>query len=220
MAYIIIPKTKFGDCSNAECGRKDVEVVKVGKSLFCIYCRKNQKNKMQLEKAKERQSLRQLIKTKENIKIAERNIPNMSQKEIDVAVKNELELWFSKIRLKEMVVVQPYNGHDYSGGNCWECGVHIPATYFRAATAHVLPKRKEYGFPSVSVHPKNYLILGAGCGCHDRYDRSWEDASKMKIWGEAVKRFKEIYPFIKESEHKNIPEVLLSTLNTQSHEQT
>ena len=45
-------------------------------------------------------------------------------------------------------------------------------------------------------------------GCHDRYDKTWEDASKMKVWPIAVAKFRLIYPFIDESEKKNIPEIL------------
>lgn len=37
----MIPKTKFGDC--VECNKKDTNVVKVGKSLYCISCRNAQK---------------------------------------------------------------------------------------------------------------------------------------------------------------------------------
>lgn len=96
---------------------------------------------------------------------------------------------------------------------CMECKKHIPKSFYRAATAHVLPKRKEYGFPSISTHPDNYLILGAGCGHHQQYDKSWEDAAKMKIWPLAVEKFKILYPLISQEERKNIPEILLQTLS-------
>lgn len=95
---------------------------------------------------------------------------------------------------------------------CIECKAKIPSAFFRAATAHVLPKRKEYGFPSIAAHPANKLFLGAGCGCHSKYDSSWEAASKMKVWPLAVAIFKELYPFISEEEKKNIPQILLDTL--------
>jgi hypothetical protein len=45
----IIPRSKFGDCS--ECGDKSVNVVKNGKSLFCIPCRNQQKTKQYTERA-------------------------------------------------------------------------------------------------------------------------------------------------------------------------
>lgn len=56
----LIPTTKFGDCANPECGAKDTEVVKVGKELFCIYCRQAQKAKVQVTKANERNRVRSL----------------------------------------------------------------------------------------------------------------------------------------------------------------
>lgn len=108
--------------------------------------------------------------------------------------------------------------------HCMECGKKIPEKIklvgkkftldgYRCATAHVLPKRKEYGFPSVASNPINRLFLGAGCGCHDRYDRSWEDAAKMKVWPLAVEIFKKLYPLIHPSEKKNIPDILLQELD-------
>lgn len=95
---------------------------------------------------------------------------------------------------------------------CWECGKFIPKSFYRAASAHVLPKRKEYGFPSISANLDNYLVLGSGCGCHQKYDSSWEQAAKMKVWEKVVIKFKILYPLISPAEHKNIPDVLLQTL--------
>jgi hypothetical protein len=91
---------------------------------------------------------------------------------------------------------------------CEECGANIPHIFYRASVAHVLPKRKEFGFPSVQSHPLNKLFLGSGCGCHKKYDDTWEAASKMKIWPKVIVIFQELYPFIHPSEHKNIPDVL------------
>lgn len=50
----MIPRTKFGDCSNPECGKKETECVKVGKELFCINCRNKQKINKQLSKGQVR----------------------------------------------------------------------------------------------------------------------------------------------------------------------
>lgn len=91
---------------------------------------------------------------------------------------------------------------------CDECGNFIPAIYYRASTAHVLPKRKEFGFPSVESHPLNKIFLGSNCGCHKKYDNTWEEAAQMKIWPKVIVIFQELYPFIHPSEHKNIPDVL------------
>lgn len=45
----MIPKTKFGTCS--ECNKKDTNVVKVGKSLYCISCRNAQKTAQYMKNA-------------------------------------------------------------------------------------------------------------------------------------------------------------------------
>ena len=92
---------------------------------------------------------------------------------------------------------------------CENCGIFIPEKFYRAASAHVLPKRKEFGFPSVATNIENLLVLGPGCGCHSKYDSSWDKASTMNIWGKAVLIFKNLYPFIDKKEHKNIPVHLL-----------
>mgnify|MGYP006921288744 CR=1 FL=1 len=96
--------------------------------------------------------------------------------------------------------------------NCQNCNRLIYPKYYRTSTAHILPKRKEYGFPSIATHPMNKLFLGAkfgGCGCHDQYDASWESASKMLIWPVAVQIIVvELYPNIDPVEHKNIPDII------------
>lgn len=123
----------------------------------------------------------------------------------DAAIENkssELELFFHLAAIE--LANKPY---------CAECNQFIPSAYYRAATAHILPKKKEYGFPSVAAHPKNKLFLGAGCGCHNKTHR-WDTFAKMKVWPLAVEAFKEIYPYIAENEKKNIPQVLLNTLDT------
>lgn len=110
--------------------------------------------------------------------------------------------------------------------HCENCGAYIPnkkmnskgewvetKMYYRAATAHVLAKRENYGFPSIASNPINWLKLGAGCGCHNRYDRSWEDAAQMKVWPLAVEKFKLLYPLIDAKEKKNIPEILMQEIN-------
>lgn len=108
--------------------------------------------------------------------------------------------------------------------HCQECNAPIPEKIkqigkkftldgYRCATAHVLPKKKEYGFPSVASNPINRLFLGAGCGCHNKYDSSWEKAATMKVWPMAVEIFKKLYPLIPAHERKNIPEVFLQEIN-------
>jgi hypothetical protein len=90
---------------------------------------------------------------------------------------------------------------------CWECNTFIPKAYYRAATAHILPKNPNSGFPSVAAHPMNYLVLGAGCGCHNKTHRL-DTFSKMKIFPEAVERFWQFYPLITEK-HKLLDEFIM-----------
>jgi len=68
--------------------------------------------------------------------------------------------------------------------HCWECNAFIPDSVIRHATAHIFPKAD---FESVMCHPRNYLILAAGC-CHDR-THAIVTFRKMGIWREAVDRF-------------------------------
>lgn len=108
-----------------------------------------------------------------------------------------LQLWFEEIKRKELPI-------------CWETGDKIPISYMRAATAHILPKKDGIGgFPSVATHPLNYLILSPLNGKHQKYDLSWESAQEMKVWPQAVERFKQIYPFIALKERKYLPDCLL-----------
>lgn len=99
--------------------------------------------------------------------------------------KEELDKWFKE---RELDIIN-------SGERCWECGGKIPKAYFRHATAHLFPKSI---FGSVATNPRNFLILCASNGCHSQFDHSIEKASQMGIWKEAVERFLEILPHVKE----------------------
>ena len=88
---------------------------------------------------------------------------------------------------------------------------------WRACQAHVLPKKKRYGFPSLANNLNNHIVLfpswgGHLCGCHGFYDSGWFNATTMNIWHKIVETFKSMYPLIPESEKKNIPEQLLKTI--------
>lgn len=108
---------------------------------------------------------------------------------------------------------------------CSECGMIANwllkpeyATIWRACQAHILPKKKNYGFPSLSCVIENHIVLfpswgGLLCGCHGFYDSSWYNATTMSIWPEVVEIFKTtLYQRIAPSEIKNIPELLLKEL--------
>lgn len=94
-------------------------------------------------------------------------------------------------------------------GYCLECGEPIH-TFIRAvafsAVSHILPKNI---FKSVQFHPLNWLELGASCGCHGRWGKSWESASKMKVFPQALERFNQFEPDIAAKERSKIPEIFI-----------
>ncbi len=112
----------------------------------------------------------------------------------------DLDKWFDDIRGKEW-----NNGW----AKCMECGAAIPSDYARHATAHLLPKKL---FKSVATHPLNYLILGAGCGCHEKTHRI-DKFIKMKIWPIAKERILTMMPFLPTDELRRISNQLLIALD-------
>jgi hypothetical protein len=104
---------------------------------------------------------------------------------------------------------------------CEECGMRADwvkqpgfEEIWRACQAHILPKKKRHGFPSVAGNLDNHMVLfpswgGHLCGCHGFYDSSWYNATTMKIWGKVQQIFAErLYPVMAESEKRKIPEQL------------
>ena len=82
----IIPRSKFGDCS--ECGDKNVNVVKKGKSLYCIGCRNQQKAKQYTEKSNLKNKIKRMICDED---VSERQ-----------SLINDLDFTFSRyIRIRE-----------------------------------------------------------------------------------------------------------------------
>lgn len=115
--------------------------------------------------------------------------------------KLELDVWFNTI--------SAFHCSTFGGCNCMECGAWIPQSYMRAATAHLLPKKL---FKSVAVHPQNYLILGAGCGCHQKTDRI-DKFVTMSVWPKAAHRIKEMIPLLPFDELKYLSSQLLKALD-------
>lgn len=91
---------------------------------------------------------------------------------------------------------------------CMECGAAIRVDYARHATAHLLPKKL---FKSVATHELNYLILGAGCGCHSLTDRV-DKFVTMRVWPEAARRIKEMIPLLPFDELKYLSSQLMTAL--------
>src|SRR6185503_8109670 len=92
---------------------------------------------------------------------------------------------------------------------CMACGLAIPVDFSRHATAHLLPKKI---FKSISTHPLNYLILGAGCGCHDK-THTISKFVKMKIWPLAKQRILEMMPLLPVDELRRISNQMLIALD-------
>lgn len=116
------------------------------------------------------------------------------------ASKLELDKWFDDIRKKHWITnVYP----------CMECGEMIPISFSRHATAHLLPKKL---FKSVATHELNYLILGAGCGCHEKSHRI-DKFVQLRCWPEAARRIKIMMPLFKTDELRSISNQLLIALD-------
>lgn len=117
--------------------------------------------------------------------------------------KLELDVWFDNIRKNHWGI-----GLE-EWANCMECGKLIHENYSRHATAHLLPKKL---FKSVATHELNYLILGAGCGCHYKTDRV-DKFVQMKVWPEAARRIKIMIPLLPFDELKYLSSQLLTALD-------
>lgn len=198
-----IPKTKFGNC--CQCSATDTSVIKVGKLTYCISCHRKNKGQQYIQKSidrdKERREASQPLKSISLLDKA--RIRKLIDKGPDKIKEAEMAL-FWRTAEKE-IAKSPY---------CWECKSFIPdkkrdkdnklvATkqFYHAATAHILAKGI---FDSVKSHPFNYLVLGAGCGCHDK-THTLDTFSQMRIFGEAVKRFRKFEHLITEK-HKLLDE--------------
>ncbi len=136
---------------------------------------------------------------------------NQRQKEIVQSDKHklnieqdlDLENWFD-------MVAGEIRKHPY----CMECGSFIPQQFYRHASAHILAKKI---FPSVATNPNNFLILGASCGCHHRFDNG--AMQEMNVFEEAVRRFAIFAPLVKEK-HKilhTFSEYIISPLKSSAY---
>lgn len=150
-------KTGLPYCSNHQYLRTDIDRRSIAEKHM-------DKMKKQGQTKNLNSQVRGLINTEENKLVA-----NAAAEDID-----KLQRFFD-------IIAKEIAGNP----QCWECGAFIPVKYYRAATAHILPKAI---FKSIATHSLNYLILGAGCGCHNKTHRL-DTFSTMKIFPEAVSRF-------------------------------
>ena len=94
---------------------------------------------------------------------------------------------------------------------CEECGKPLPKgdTWMRRATiAHILPKREEYGFPSVACHPMNKIFLCIDC--HTNMDNLGSMfILKMKSLPIMKERVKHLLPHLTPKELNKVPDYFL-----------
>ena len=84
--------------------------------------------------------------------------------------------------------------------------------FARNLVAHILPKRKVGGFPTVATHPKNRVFL---CGdCHSDYDNKGADfAPTMACFPLICERFLEFESLLTESDKQRLPFYFKDLLN-------
>ena len=79
--------------------------------------------------------------------------------------------------------------------------------FSRSLVAHILPKRKIGGFPSVGTHPKNRVFLCPTC--HTDFDnKGAEYAEKMPVLNIMRERFNEFKDILTKSELERVPKYL------------
>lgn len=104
------------------------------------------------------------------------------------------EKWF-KARRREMV------------GVC-QCGCAQPSqknddANFRGSAAHIFPKSEKDGFPSVALHPLNWVERRMFGGCHDNMDNgSMDKWPMMADWDDIKEKFHILAPLLTEEERK------------------
>lgn len=95
---------------------------------------------------------------------------------------------------------------------CENCGTDIRwmrqnKNFARSLVAHILPKRKMGGFPTVATHPKNRFF--ACPDCHGGYDNQGSDfAKKMPALPLLIERFNEFKHLLTRSEYERVPDFL------------
>jgi hypothetical protein len=140
-------------------------------------------------------------------------IPKVSEKkkkqiaeQKESGTDNGLDKWFED-RRKEMT------------GRCCLCNGQSEKKNdetYRRSIHHLLDKRKSM-FPSVANHPDNWLELCFyGNSCHQNIHNktiTWELLYDSKEWEMIEAKLKKVFPFVAQSEIKNIPAFLLQKLN-------
>jgi hypothetical protein len=205
MGYL--PQHKFGICHCDNCKGAEVAGRKVGKTFYCLRSYNNMKTKEQIDKAKDRNKVRMLSvgmadKSTYTKPVDNKLVDNAAVKRLD-----KLNIFFAECAIEIAKNPSCMNcGEKLSFGlydNSNEALVKAQLRDFRNATAHILPKGI---FHSVETHPLIWLPLGAKCGCHHDTHRL-DKFSKMRIFPEAVRRFRIFQPLITEK-HKLLDEFI------------
>lgn len=109
----------------------------------------------------------------------------------------ELDIWF-------LDQIQMIPNH------CEECETNLGGwrqVMPKAIIAHILPKRVNHGFPDVATHPDNRMFLCPDC--HTNLDNKGSDfALNMKSLNLMRSRYKQIEPFLSESDVSRVPDYL------------
>lgn len=92
--------------------------------------------------------------------------------------------------------------------NCNEALSKSMHTNPRTIIAHIVPKRQEYGCPSVATHPLNRWF--ACEDCHNRYDKGGQHAATMYIVDACKARLYHFIDLIPKEERRYIPKFLLN----------
>ena len=184
----VIATSKYGDCT--VCGMKDTDCRKRGKVLICLQCCRTSDNKVQMQKANDRNKVRALGRTPENKELLEHHI--------------SLDKWFND-RRKEMTGVCQHCG----GKSCKD-----DDKFFKFSCCHLLPKAY---FPSIATNPYNFLELCFwGNNCHGNMDNKILDFMDMNCFDQIIQKFVKIYPSIAKNERRRIPEILLQYLEVET----
>jgi hypothetical protein len=120
-------------------------------------------------------------------KIATKPKKKLCDKEIN---SGDLNRWFLE-RAKECT------------GICSCCGKPSSirsGVFWKWSIAHIFPKEKIHGFPSIATHPDNWIELCIQC--HTLFDRSLHVAHTLPCWGIVVKKFLIFEEDIKETSRK------------------